>query len=139
MSDVFPLRVLTPIGIVFDGETAEVTAVGPLGQFGVLPEHINFITSLMPGILEIRRTREEPLRYVVAGGLAEVRDGAMTVLADSTEDPESIDSTEAGERLAAAEARIAEMSFYAAEFEDMRCELMLARARQSVADLRIRR
>ena len=54
MAATFPFRLVTPTGIVFEGEAAEVSAIGPLGEFGILPEHINFITSLVPGILEAR-------------------------------------------------------------------------------------
>src|SRR5690348_17616188 len=90
MANTFALKVVTPTGIVFEGEAEEVTAENPIGQFGVLPEHINFITSLVPCILEIRLAGGEKLYYVVSGGLAEVKDGAMTVLADSAEEPGTI-------------------------------------------------
>ncbi len=136
MASVFPLRLVTPTGIVFEGEVEAVTAVNPLGQFGVLAEHINFITALVPGILEIKLPDASSFHYVVAGGLAEVKDGAMTVLADSAEKPESIDRPQADEQLKEAEAKFVGVNFYAAEFENAYRALLLAQARRSAAELR---
>ena len=71
----------------------EVSAVGPLGEFGVLPEHINFITSLVPGVLEAQLPDGTKMHWVVSGGLAEVKDSVMTVLANSAESPETVDAS----------------------------------------------
>ena len=87
MAETFPLELVTPTGIAYQGEVVEVTAWNPLGQFGVLAEHINFITSLVPGIVEVKLADGGMLYYVVSGGLAEVKDGKMTILADSAEEP----------------------------------------------------
>ena len=48
MADTFQFKLVTPTGVLFDGAVEQVTAVGALGEFGVLPLHINFITSLVP-------------------------------------------------------------------------------------------
>src|SRR6266436_6652905 len=97
MASTFPFRLLTPTGIVFEGDAAEISAIGPLGEFGVLPEHINFITSLVPGVLEAQLPHGTKKHWVVSGGLAEVKDGVMTVLASSAESPESVDASAAAE------------------------------------------
>ena len=83
MASTFPFRLVTPTGIVFEGDALEVSAIGPLGEFGVLPEHINFITSLVPGVLEAKLPDGTAMHWVVSGGLAEVKDSVMTVLASS--------------------------------------------------------
>jgi len=95
MASTFQVRIVTPTGIVFEGEVEQVTAVGPLGEFGVLAEHINFITSLVPGVLEARLPSGESKHWIVSGGLAEVKDGVMTVLASSAELPERVDASAA--------------------------------------------
>jgi len=84
MAETFSLELVTPTGIVYQGDVEEVTAWNPIGQFGVLAEHINFITSLVPGVVEIKLPDGVILYYVVSGGLAEVKDGKMTILADSS-------------------------------------------------------
>jgi len=133
MATTFALQLVTPTGIVFEGEVEEVTAIGPLGQFGVLAEHINFITSLLPGALEIERAGGAKEVWVISGGLAEVRDGAMTVLASGAEAPAAIDRAAALSDEQAADQKIATMSFYDAEYPAAQDAQLLARARAEAA------
>jgi len=131
MATTFPLQLVTPTGVVFEGDVEEVTATGPLGQFGVLAEHINFITSLLPGALEIKRVGGSTETWVISGGLAEVKDGAMTVLASGAEAPASIDRAAAAADEQAADQKIAAMSFYDPDYPAAEDAQMLARARAS--------
>lgn len=78
-SPLFPLKLITPTGVVFDGLVQQVNAVDPEGEFGVLADHINFIASLVPGRLSIERPGGENLDYFVTDGLARVHQGAMII------------------------------------------------------------
>lgn len=129
MAQTFPFRLVTPTGIVFEGEVSEVSAWGPLGEFGVLADHINFITSLVPGIMEAKLPDGSVRRWVVAGGLVEVKDGAMTTLASGAEAPEVLDADSAAGELREAEEKFANVSFYEPEYVIATEALMLARAR----------
>ena len=108
MASTFPFRLVTPTGVVFEGDAAEVSAVGPLGEFGVLPDHINFITSLVPGVLEARLPDGTSMHWVVSGGLAEVKDSVMTVLANSAESPQTIDASAAAEQVQQADQKFSD-------------------------------
>src|SRR5208282_1009250 len=131
-----PVRLVTPTGIVFEGDVEEVSAIGPLGEFGVLPDHINFITSLVPGVLEARLPDGTAMHWVVSGGLAEVKDGVMTVLASSAESPESIDASAAAAQAQVADEKFSNLSFYDPEYAPAQEALMLARARVEAAALK---
>ena len=48
------LQIVTPDKAVLDQEVEEVYAPGTNGEFGVLPEHVTFLTSLDTGILRYR-------------------------------------------------------------------------------------
>jgi F-type H+-transporting ATPase subunit epsilon len=133
MAETFALELVTPTGIAYRGEVEEVTAWNPIGQFGVLPNHINFITSLVPGVVEIKLPGGEMLYYVVSGGLAEVKDGKMTILADSAEEPATIDVEAVEIDLREVEGKITAISMYAEEFETTQHDLLLARARHRAA------
>jgi F-type H+-transporting ATPase subunit epsilon len=133
MAETFPLQLVTPTGVAFHGDVEEVTAWNPIGQFGVLAEHINFITSLVPGIVEIALPGGAMRYYVVAGGLAEVKDGKMTILADSAEEPGAIDVSAVEVDIREVEGKIASISMYAEEFESTEHDLLLARARHRAA------
>jgi F-type H+-transporting ATPase subunit epsilon len=136
MAATFPLRLVTPTGIVFEGDVEEVSAIGPLGEFGVLADHINFITSLLPGIMEARLSDGASEHWVVSGGLAEVKDGIMTVLASSAESPEVIDAASATAEVQEADQQFSNLSFYDPNYQAANEALQLARARVAAANLK---
>ena len=135
MAATFPFKLITPTGVVFDGPVEEVSAIGPLGQFGVLAEHINFITSLVPGVLEVKLGDGSYRRFVVFGGLAEVKDGEMTLLAPEAQEAASVDRAAARSEVEGAENKLGALSFYDPAYEDTERALQLARAKQRAAEL----
>jgi len=137
MAATFPFRLVTPTGIVFEGDAAEVSAIGPLGEFGILPEHINFITSLVPGVLEARLPDGSAMHWVVSGGLAEVKDSVLTVLASSAESPERIDSAAAAAEVQQADEVFSNTSFYDPSYAAAQDALKLAQARVEAANLKV--
>jgi len=137
MAATFPFRLVTPTGIVFEGDAAEVSAIGPLGEFGILPEHINFITSLVPGILEARLPDGTAMHWVVSGGLAEVKDSVLTVLASSAESPERVDKAAADAEVQQADEVFSNTSFYDPSYAAAQDALKLAQARVEAAALKV--
>jgi F-type H+-transporting ATPase subunit epsilon len=133
LAEDFPLKVFTPTGIVFDGRARQVTATGPRGEFGVLADHINFITALTPGLLKIEKGGGGVETWVISGGLAEVKDGTMTVLATGAQTPASINRAQAEDEERAANQKMATISFYDAGFPAAEEALLLARARMQAS------
>ncbi|MGH7858683.1 MAG: ATP synthase F1 subunit epsilon [Candidatus Binatia bacterium] len=82
MAETLTLRILTPEREVLDTTVDSVTAEGALGQFGVLPKHISFLTALEPGILAYGRPGDRAAMIAIKSGYAEVRDDEVTILAD---------------------------------------------------------
>lgn len=76
------LQVITPTRLIVDDTVEEVVAPGEMGEFGVLPGHVPFITTLATGELRYKKGSVEK-KLIVEGGLAEVRDDKVTVLTDS--------------------------------------------------------
>ena len=135
MATTFAFKLVTPTGVLFDGQVEQVNAVNPLGEFGVLADHTNYITSLVPGLLTIRTTDGQNLEYLVTGGLVEVKDGVMTALAQSAEPPEKvppIDETE----LRNAEERLSQMSMFDSNYDEEKQSVMVLRTRHDVAESR---
>ena len=135
MAETFQFKLVTPTGVLFDGAVEQVTAVGALGEFGVLPLHTNFITSVVPGILTLKISGSSFTEYLVAGGLAEVQDGVMTVLALEADPPGKVDSAAAAATIAAAEDRLSQMSMFDPGYEDAAQALAVARVRSQVDHL----
>lgn len=94
MADKIRLRVVTPTRLVLDEEVDEVTAPGELGEFGVLPNHIAFLSTLVPGEMTYKQGATKTT-LAVSGGYAEVLDNVMTVLAPAAEFPAEIDTARA--------------------------------------------
>jgi len=111
----FRLRIVTPERLLLDEEVEEVIAPGAAGEFGVLPDHITFLTALAPGRL-IYRTGSQ--RHVIAifGGYAEVVDNVMTVLADGAEPARQIDLEVARRAQQEAEGTLAALDLAAPEY-----------------------
>ena len=109
MRDVFQLRIVTPRQQLIDQPVREVTGPGTLGEFGVLAEHMTFLTALEIGTLSFR-TEQGPRRVALRGGFAEVIDDVMTVLAEDAVFAEEIDPSAARSDLQAAESKLQGLS-----------------------------
>jgi F-type H+-transporting ATPase subunit epsilon len=133
MADTLVLRVLTPQRELCNELAVEVTAQGALGQFGVLPDHITFLTLLEPGLLTLRRPQGSDLAFAIKGGYAEVRDNIMTLLADDALPVERIDPVGARADRERAAAALEAASFGDLEHERARRELRWAEVRIELA------
>ena len=82
MSEKIILEVVTPEQFLLREEVDEVLAPGSEGDFGVLPGHCEFLTTLRAGELSYR-VSEQSRALTIQGGFAEVRANHVIVLADS--------------------------------------------------------
>ena len=105
MAETLRLLLVTPERTLLDEEVDEVRAPGTVGEFGVLPNHITFLSSLQAGRLEYMRGNQST-RLALSGGFAEVVDNVMTVLADSAELADEIDLEAARTALGQAEEQL---------------------------------
>jgi len=106
MATSFRLRIVTPERELVDEDVEEVTAPGAAGEFGILPDHIAFLTVLAAGRLVYKSGGKRTV-LAIFGGYAEVVDNVMTVLADGAEPVSEIDASRAEATLKDAEARLA--------------------------------
>lgn len=102
MADSISLRVVTPVRLVLEEQVDELTAPGPLGQLGILPDHAALMTTLDIGQLSYRKSGANSV-ITLTGGYAEVLDNVVTVLADAAEFPREIDTARAENARARAE------------------------------------
>jgi F-type H+-transporting ATPase subunit epsilon len=133
MADTFDLKLLTPQREVLDETVSQVTAQGALGQFGVLPDHAAFLTSLDPGPLTIRKVDGTQETLAVKGGYAEVRDNVMTILADDALPLDRIDAGAAREDLERSRAALEDAAYGHPDHERLRLEARWAEVRIELA------
>lgn len=97
------LKMVTPAKTIFEQEVDRVTLPTEQGQITILPEHMAVVSILQPGEIIVKSGGEEfPL--TVFGGVVEMNENQLIILADTAEQPSDIDIAEAqkeAERLAA--------------------------------------
>jgi F-type H+-transporting ATPase subunit epsilon len=132
MADKIRLRVVTPSRLLLDEEVDEVTAPGALGEFGVLPNHIAFLTLLEPGEMSYKQGSAK--RYLaVSGGYAEVLDNVMTVLVPAAEFAAEIDTARAQLAKERAEKQVRELNHGEKDFDIAEAALRRSLVRLQVA------
>ena len=80
--------------MVYEGDVDIVVLPGMEGEMGVLPMHAPVLTTLKFGLIKIRVKNEEQV-FTVSGGVAEIQPKIVTILADSAENVQEIDTTRA--------------------------------------------
>ncbi len=102
MENTLQVDLVTPEKLYFSGEAGMVTAPGTLGEFGVLPGHAPFLSTLKPGMVTIKPAAGDETKLFVSGGVAEVNPQGCTVLAEEVRDISSLTPAEAQAELEAA-------------------------------------
>ncbi|WP_022723345.1 F0F1 ATP synthase subunit epsilon [Rhodopseudomonas sp. B29] len=77
----FHFDLVSPEQIAFSGEVDQVDIPGAEGDFGVLAGHAPVVSVIRPGILTVTAGGNQK-KIVVLGGIAEVSEKGLTVLAD---------------------------------------------------------
>jgi F-type H+-transporting ATPase subunit epsilon len=135
MADQITLKLVTPSRLLLDEEVDEVTAPGALGQFGVLPNHITFLTLLETGEMSYKQGSRR-YHLAITGGYAEVLENIMTVLADAAEYAEEIDVERSRSAKETAEKKMAELDPEDKDFPEAEASLRRAIVRLEVASKR---
>lgn len=128
------LEVVTPDTKVVSEAVDYVSCPGIEGEFGVLPQHVSMLSGLKIGAL--RYDNDGKHQYVfVSGGFADVNNGVMSVLAESAEIAQDIDTARAQTAKERAEKRLSERN---EKLDVTRAEAALQRAvvRIQLAQLR---
>ncbi|MFO8033491.1 MAG: F0F1 ATP synthase subunit epsilon [Desulfohalobiaceae bacterium] len=136
MSKMIRLEIVTPDKVVLTQDVEYVGVPGIEGQFGVLVNHIPFLSALDIGSLYYKL--EGQTRFIfISGGFAEVSPEAVTILAETAERAEEIDVTRARKAKERAEERLRQakdnMEFARAQQELMRALHRMSTKEKSAA------
>jgi len=132
MATEFQLRVVTPTRAVVDQAVSEVTAPGTVGEFGVLPDHANFLSSLESGRLTYKDGHGAHV-LAIRDGFAEVSDNVMTVLSEAAAAAPDVDAAAARAELQAAEMELAKLSLNDPAWPEVDARRRWAQARLDIA------
>jgi F-type H+-transporting ATPase subunit epsilon len=103
----FHFDLVSPEKLAFSGEVDQVDVPGLEGDFGVLAGAAPMVAALRPGILTITSGGTQQ-KIIVLGGLAEVSDKGLNVLADVATSMDELDRTAFAGQIAAMEEKLAE-------------------------------
>ena len=86
----FPLKIVTPDGLIFDGEAEKLIVRTTSGDVAILARHINYVTALGMGraIVEFGGKRRSA---ACIGGMLSVVDGEVTLVPTTFEWADDID------------------------------------------------
>jgi F-type H+-transporting ATPase subunit epsilon len=85
------VEIITPQRILYSGEASSVTIPGEKSPFQVLFNHASIVSSLEPGVIKIESADGKTELFAAGGGLAEVRDNKVSILASSAEFSKNVD------------------------------------------------
>jgi F-type H+-transporting ATPase subunit epsilon len=103
----FHFDLVSPERLAFAGEVDQVDIPGVEGDFGVLAGHAPVVAAIRPGILTVI-TGATKQKIIVLGGVAEVSEKGLTVLADVATSLEELDRAEFAETISDMEAKLSE-------------------------------
>lgn len=118
------LKIITHEKVVFDDDVDEIYSRGINGEFGILKNHIPFMTGLDIGVTKVVQGNDVKF-FTTMGGVFQFKDEEALILTDCAECGEEIDEMRAKEALQRAQIRLTEAD---AKLDAKRAEAALARA-----------
>jgi F-type H+-transporting ATPase subunit epsilon len=103
----FHFDLVSPEKLAFSGEVDQVDVPGVEGDFGVLAGHAPIVAAVRPGILTVISGGTHQ-KIIVLGGLAEMSDKGLTVLADVATSLQELDRAHFADTISDMEAKLAE-------------------------------
>ncbi len=103
----FHFDLVSPEKLAFSGEVDQVDVPGAEGDFGVLAGHAPVVAAIRPGVLTVFSGGKQE-KIIVLGGLAEMSDKGLTVLADVATSLEDLDRAKFADQISEMEAKLSE-------------------------------
>ncbi len=128
--DQMSVQVVTPNGIVYDHHAQFISVETLDGEIGILPRHINLIAPLSIHEMKIRRSDDKNHVDWIAinGGILEVKDNVVTIVANSAERDRDIDVSRAERAKLRAEKEIEQAKISNDLHEVEKAQIALRRA-----------
>lgn len=128
----FPLKIVTPDGLEFDGQAEELIVRTTTGDIGILAGHINCVAPLGMGRATI--ITEGKKRYAACiGGMLSVVGGNVTLVPTTFEWADEIDTARVDASYARAQSVLSNKSASEADIKLAQARLRRALVRKSVA------
>jgi len=133
MADAFAFEFVSPEKLLLSGEASEVQVPGMDGEFVVMAHHAPVISTIKPGLVDVKMASGETSKYFVRGGFADVSEAGLTLLAEYAVNLDELDMTEVEQHIKDLEEDVAD-----ADTDDKRnkAQAALEQLRESHAALK---
>ena len=132
----FPLKIVTPDGLIFDGEAQRIIVRTSEGDMAVMARHINYVVPLGMGRATVVDADGNRRYGACIGGMLSVQDGEVSLVPTTFEWAESIDEARAQLSLERAEKVLNNAESTAADIKLAEARLHRALVRKSVASFK---
>lgn len=124
MSKKIHFKIIIHERVVYEGDVDAIYAPGASGRFGILPDHIPFMSALNVGVTKIEN--EGKAEYMTTmGGVFQVKDNVAVILTDVAERGSEIDAARAR---AAKERAKARLKAHQTDTDYLKAQFALAKA-----------
>ena len=129
----FPLKIVTPDGLIYDGEAQRVIVRTKEGDMAVMARHINFVAPLGMGRATVVDAAGNRRYAACIGGLLSVQNGEVSLVPTTFEWAENIDEARAQNSQERAEKVLNNAEASATDLKLAEARLHRALVRKSVA------
>lgn len=129
----FPLKIVTPDGLIFDGEAQRLIVRTSEGDMAVMARHINCVAPLGMGRATVVDAEGNRRYAACIGGMLSVQNGEVSLVPTTFEWAESIDEARAQLSLERAEKVLNNQEASSADIQLAEARLHRALVRKSVA------
>ncbi len=129
----FPLKIVTPDGLIYDGQAERLIVRTTQGDMAVLARHINCVAALGMGRATVVDDQGQRRYAACIGGMLSVVNGSVTLVPTTFEWAESIDAARAQASMERAEKVLHSKDASATDIRLAEARLHRALVRRSVA------
>jgi len=80
--ELMKLEIITPDGVIFDGEVKQVNLPGSEGEFGVLAGHATLVSLLDTGVIVYEKADSKEVAVAINSGYVKVDEEKTTCIVD---------------------------------------------------------
>ena len=108
MAEAFTFELVAPEALILSGEASEVVVPGTEGYFTVMANHAPFMSTVKPGVVDVKLADGATSQIFVRGGFADVSPNGLTLLAEQAIDLKDFDMADLEQQITNAKEDVAD-------------------------------
>lgn len=116
----FQLKIFSGRGLEIEATVTSVAVPTEVGEIGVLADHCDYVGLLSTGLVSYTGAagaESAPKRCLVSGGICTFKGSVLTLLADTVDNPEALDTTPLKQDISLLKTQLESLSLFDPEWE----------------------